>query len=466
MEITALIFHKIDGEVLDSSKLMVSDKYIIIDNMTAKLIEFTKQGDYAHSLADSIEQKDKTYFIKIKKAFFSDGSKISANDVVSSFRRIQKLSSAHVPLDDLIECDQLNPACPSIKALSEDTLSITLNKNAKEFLYYLSLADMGILHKSQYSKDINTDADWKITSGPYRLENGELRLNKQSILARKNSPSVVKLKLPPDSGSTDDFIGNDIGDSGFLKKDSDSALKPPAPYRYATINYNMLCYLVLNHNSKKFKKTETRQSIHRNIAKEFKTPSNNQFFKKANQFFTPDSFASQKTFNPLDILPNSTDLADAKDGFKILATKGTRKYIFENLEEELKKATGLNVVIEFTDTIQDYYKRKELRNFDAYLVPTSMTYHVLTESLNILYRAKVRFADNPNGRILNLIDQYQTQENKPETIIKKITEEMTLESEVIPLYYLSNPYFYNSNKISISNMNTDESLKFWEIDVI
>ena len=94
-----------------------------------------------------------------------------------------------------------------------------------------------------------------------------------------------------------------------------------------------------------------------------------------------------------------------------------------------------------------------------------MSYNVVTESLNLLYRSDVRFADNPNQKIIKLIEEYQQTQGSAPEIIENIVKEMTLESEIIPLFYVSSPKFYNSDRLDISEMNTAESLTFWKLRV-
>lgn len=470
--IKVLLSNRINTEPLDPSNLALSDQYMAMDNLLIKLLELNKGNDYSHLLAEKIEVSNNNtdFEITLAKSKFSDGSLIEANDVVNSFKRVIIKGSSHVPLKDLvIGADNLKSIEDSIEGLkSEGTakVRIKLKKPTKEFFYYLTMADMGILHKSQYTSDKMSNDKFKITSGAYRLEDGKLVRNDDYIEFNNNSPLLVEFVNPPSIGSTKDFNGYDLGTSSFIDKESGASTTLQSPYRYITSTYNMLCYIVLNTNSELFKNINNRQFINRKIIEKLESPTSNPFFKKATQFFLPDSFAFQKKFDHRDSLKDNLQPNEALEkGFRILATKGTKKYTFSSLEKKLQDILGIKVEISFSDEIERYSERKKKRDFDAYLVPTSMSYGVVTESLNILYKAPVRFGNNPSNKIIELIDQYQSNLQKNENVIEEITKEMTRESEIIPLFYVSSPYFYNSDRIDISQMNVNESLKFWKMNV-
>jgi ABC-type transport system substrate-binding protein len=470
--IKVLIHHGIGSETIDPSNLSLSDQYIVADNILIKLLEINKNNDYQPLLAKQIKVSENklNYEFTIKEAKFSDGSRITTNDIVKSLSRVIIKGSSHVPLKEIIsgaeKIKSINDQIDGLKILDESRFLIKLNKPIKELYYYLSMADLGILHSSQYNLDTISNDKWEITSGAYRLIDNKLFRNDRYLDYNEQAPPTIEFINPPETGTPKDYIGYDLGTSSFIAKDSGDTITPPESYKYTNSNYDTLCYLVLNTNSDKFKDLDSRQYINRSIIEKIQTPEGNLFFKKAVQFFLPDSFAFQKKFSPESALSNSLKASQAtKSGFRILATKGTKKYTYKGLKEALSNATGINVELDFVDDISKYRERKVKRDFDAYLVPTSMSYGVVSESLNILYKSPIRFANNPSGKISKLIDEFQSSQEAKEEIIEQITFEMTRESEIIPLFYVSSPYFYNSEKISIENMNTNESLKFWKLNV-
>jgi len=142
------------------------------------------------------------------------------------------------------------------------------------------------------------------------------------------------------------------------------------------------------------------------------------------------------------------------------------KFLMNDFDEKLSAATGLKVNFTPTDKKDEYFERIEKRNFDAYLMVASTSYHVASESLNLLYKSPKRMADNPNGKVLKAIDRYQMYEGSDQENLREIVEQMTLESEIIPLFYQSSPKFYNSKTVDISKINPNESMTFWRMSVL
>ncbi len=471
MRIKALIPFDESASTLDPANLQLADRYILMDNMVAKLVHINSRGDYEWMLANSFEVSDDGKIVKIQlnRAEFSDGSSIKAVDVASSLKRLVILGSAHIPFKDFLfdaeNLQNIDQDFEGITVISEYQLQLKLKRKTKELLYYFSLADSGVIHKSLLKTYPIKVEDWKVVSGAYLPKtNKRLEANPYFRWSDNKAPREVEIIPAPQSGNSSLMNGIDIGTTEFLPKDSSKAL---VPHGYDVINpsYNTLCYLVLNPSSEKFSDIRVRQKIASSIHAKLSIPTNGKFFKKANQFFLPDSFAFQKKFNPTSAIGINEANITLPPEITVLSTVGTRKFTFNELDLALSKAIESNVKLAFEDKAPEFYERKKLKNFDAYLVPTSMTYSVLTEALNILYMAPTQFGTNPNGKIKKLIHRYQEGIGDEESTISSIVNEMSAEAEIIPLFYVSTPDFYNTETIDVSEMNTTESLTFWKIRV-
>ncbi|MBY0518453.1 MAG: hypothetical protein K2P81_16195 [Bacteriovoracaceae bacterium] len=473
--ITALVPISEQVAKVDPSELNSVSQYFIADNIGLKLLHVNQSNDYEKILAESIEfNNDRTeIIITIKDAKFSDGSSITSTDVKNTFKRMMVKGSPHIPLKDFIKKEDhiqnLNTPFNSFEVISEKKLKIHLSRPTKEILYYFTLADSIILHSSQIKEENLTLSDWSITSGPYFLrQNNILEKNKISLVATNEMPDKVKLIPAPEVGDTNVLTTADMGYSFFLKKEIHEEISLPRNYKFSTDSFSTINFLAINTKSDKFKDIKTRQWLNSKIQKRFlKDLPGNPYYKKANQFFLVGSKFYRENFNCENFLSESDRVPDSlKDGLTIMTAVQGKKFAFDGLENELEAALGIKVTINFTDSVEQYQKRKVDRDYDAYFVPTSASYHVASESLNLLYKAKKRFADNPNGKINDLIDSYQKSEGDSVGIVSSIIEEMCKESEVIPLYYLSSPKFYNSSTVDISAMNPNESMTFWRIRVL
>lgn len=471
-EIKALFPLSDSDAPLDPSLLLTADRYVLVDNLSIKLIYINSRNDYEYALAKNIAKSTDglSYMIDIQKAVFSDGKEITSRDVANSLKRLILKGSAHIPIKELIEesdsLTKIEDNISGIQIINPTSLKIKLKRKTKEFLYYLSLADCGILHESLVKKDIIFAKDWITVSGAYTLSGEVLIENPKSLIAHKDMPSKVYLTKTPSKESKAYLEKFDVGYSSFLDKNDPSNVELSEPFRYTIGSYQYLVYLALNTRRPIFSDLSSRQWLHKEILEKIRVPENNPFFKKAPQFFLPDSFSFQKSFKPEDVLPKTIETpAVLKSGFKIESKPTLAPYLYQNLVTQLKEVIPNEIETDFNDPPSNYAKRKELRDFDAYLVGTSMSYNVVTESLNLLYKAKARFADNPSGKILALINEFQITDGSTPLIVEKIVHEMTFESEIIPLFYVSSPKFYNSNRLDISEMNTAESLTFWKIRV-
>lgn len=459
-----------NDSVLDPSQLWLADKYVLMDNLSIKLVHINAKNDYELVLADKIDiSKDGTEVeITLKTAYFSDGTLITATDVVRSFKRLALHGAAHIPLREIVvggdSVKSLEDEIEGLSVISKRKLKIKLKSRVKEIIYYLTLADMGVVHESLTHKKEILQEDWQIVSGAFSFKDGLLVKNSKFLLSNEDMPTSIRFQTPPTKGSQSDLLTYDIGYSAFLDKSDNNNTSLTPPYKYTSASFDTLAYLVLNTRRSIFKDIKRRQKINKLISDRFLPDPRFVFFRKANQFFLPDSFAFQKTFNPSDVLPKDLGNVEVPD-FTILATVGTKKYTPPNLEQSITNALGNKTTVSFSDDISLFKTRKIDRSFDAYLVPTSMSYNVVTETLNLLYRSNVRFGDNPNGRVIKLIDEYQKAEGTAPEIIEMIVKEMTIESEIIPLAYASSPKFYNSDRIDVSEMNSAESLTFWKIRV-
>jgi MarR-like DNA-binding transcriptional regulator SgrR of sgrS sRNA len=91
--------------------------------------------------------------------------------------------STHFPAKKMIKgAEKLNSLAdniPGIRVLAPREIEIHLNQPTKEFIYYLSLADCGVLHPSLAKKDLLFAEDWNVTSGAYTLNHRTLTENKK-----------------------------------------------------------------------------------------------------------------------------------------------------------------------------------------------------------------------------------------------------------------------------------------------
>jgi len=467
----------VDGEFsdLDPSELNSVSKYFILDNIGIKLLHVNHKNDYEMILAREIKvSEDKLRVnIKIKNLNFSDGSPIRAIDVARSINRLIVRGSAHIPFKDFIKKENISTTLDTlsnaISIVGDDEIVLNLSKPTREILYYFTLADSVILHSSQILDRKLNVSDWSIVSGAYIPKQGNvLEKNNRYSYFTENAPDTVELVKMPLLGSFDDLKKADVGYSVFVKKDLASSDLLPVDYKYASDGFSTIVYLVLNSKDKRFSKLENRQWLNCMIRKNFlKDLDTNPYYKKADQFFLEGSIAHQPSIELDNVLRCGASVPDdLKNGITIITAEKAKRFLVNNFQEKLQMSIGIPLKFIATDTPEKYRERQQTRDFEIYLVPTSASYNVASESLNLLYKSPKRMADNPNGKVLKAIDRYQMYEGSDQENLREIVEQMTLESEIIPLFYQSSPKFYNSKTVDISKINPNESMTFWRMSVL
>ncbi len=467
--IKALFPYPSTDNVIDPNSVDMIHRYYLVDNMSAKLVYVNQKNDFEYILADEIiKTNDHSYLIKIKKnAVFSNGDSIKAMDFVNSFKRLILYGSAHIPVRDIIreseKLKSIDDTISGLEVIDEKTFKVNLSRKVKDFLYYLSLADMSVIHSSVVRKKQLSRDDWKVIAGAYFLDGNVLRANKRFINYNKNMPEKIEIFNSPTTGGGKDLVGYDIGTTAFIDKNSDDLQNLPRQITLASDSYTYLVYLHLNPESKVFRDISLRRSIYKKLTNKFKTPDRNKIFKKSKQYFLPEVAGVNLNYDPNKVL---SSLLDEKDipSFKILSTQGTRKYTFTGLDQEISNSLGVQVEIDFIDLAESYYKRIETREFDAYLLPVSMNYSSPLEALNHLHLEKNNMVKLGSLKLKNLI--LELQDKKIETgVLDPILDEMALDATVIPLFYVSSPKFYNQDTVDASLMNVTESMVFWRLRV-
>jgi ABC-type oligopeptide transport system substrate-binding subunit len=474
-KITALT--PIDGEFseLDPSELNSVSKYFVLDNIGAKLLHINERNDYELMLAEEVKlSEDKlTLTIRLRSSKFSDGTPIQALDVARSINRLIVRGCAHIPFKDFIRSEDVSNSVDvvsnALKVIDNKTLTLQLAKPTRELMYYFTLADSVILHSSQILDRKLMVSDWKILSGAFFPEKGSyLKKNSRFGFFADGSPDEIELIKMPLSGNFEDLRKADVGYSIFVKKSLNSNESLPEGYRYSSDGFSTIVYLALNSRDARYSKLENRQWLHCQIRKKFlKDMVVNPYFKKADQFFLEGSVAFQRSIELDKLLPCNSEIPkDLKSGISILTAEKAQRFLMSDFAENLQRALGIPVDFKPIDSPEKYRERQQTKEFEIYLVPTSASYNVASESLNLLYKSPKRMADNPNGKVLKAMDRYQRYEGSDQENLREIIEQMTLESEIIPLFYQSSPKFYNSKTVDISKINPNESMTFWRMRVL
>jgi len=488
--ISILLSPKKMEQTLDPSKIAFTNDYFLLENLTLRLVGLNSKGQYENLLAESITPNaDKTlYRIKIKEAYFSNGDKITIEDVYYTLKRLVVVGSAHSNLKEFIlggkNIKTLDTPLEGLTIISPDTLTISFSRPLKEFIDYLQMADFGILHPSQYKKKEIFASDWtQYSSGPYRL-----KYEKDDVYLVKNEKAFnFNLETPKEVKLVSQYFKNELPKQIIEQKIHTGMIPFPTYFAnkkqidegkgiklFATTT-DKITLIILNKNSPLFKDNQTRRWIQKKIIQTYllKNTPYDQFLQKAYEYFVP----STKGFmNKDEILSHVKKWANIdsnqipeslKKGITILSYETLPQIAPMELFKELETVLGIPVKIKLTVNASNIETTFLKRDYDAFINVMAMDYKLIGESINLLYNSSTPDFLDEDGKMKSLLSIYQStfDEAEEKKILSNIALEMINQAECIPLFYLADPFFYNENFLNVGDANIFESLQVWKMHV-
>lgn len=168
---------------LDPQLAIDSSSIRVIDDLFEGLVSFDQSNETIPGLAKSwsVSSDDKVYTFHLRDGLkFSDGSPITADDIVFSWRRLvdpKTNSDYRYALNDVVNAPQiiagkLSPEMLGIKALDEHTLEVSLISSNNAFLSICAQPALDVLSRANVTTYGNkwTLAVNMVTSGAYKLK--------------------------------------------------------------------------------------------------------------------------------------------------------------------------------------------------------------------------------------------------------------------------------------------------------
>ncbi|MBE6750741.1 MAG: ABC transporter substrate-binding protein [Ruminococcaceae bacterium] len=239
------------------------------------LIELDNKFNAVNVLANSVETQNNKCTVTIGEAKFSDGSFVTADDVVYS---------AKLALESANFASKLYEVT-SVLAADSKTVVFNLSKNDP---YFKNLLDFPIL-KQGSDKITNSDSVVlpPIGCGRYKLneKNDGLVLN-ENYFGKKGNITQIKLINAPDSESVEHYVSVGAADI-YYSSTSDQSIIRMSGNKF-DINLNNLVYIGVNQNFGVLSHTELRQALSSGIDRS--SICQNAFYNNAlpaKGFFSP-----------------------------------------------------------------------------------------------------------------------------------------------------------------------------------
>lgn len=458
---------------MDPARIYFLNEYYILENLTVRLVEMDTKVGYKFMLASSIDQKSDTEFhVKIKATSFSNGEPITLLDVKNSFERAILNKGSHIALGEIVQNLEIK----------NNALVIKLKKHVNDFLYYLTLADLSILHNSQIKKDEILVEDWeKVSSGPYTysVEGDDIYLvqNPSYKLSDLDYPKRVKLLTARGRDTFVDFKKGEVDLGEFNLNSYERHLSEVSQLSDLKMIGNtgdMINFLALNVGHEKFKNAYNRKWIQKKMLLEYSLDSKyKNVARKAFQFFTPQvrGFVEEekiinyvKGWNDIDTSKVPEDL---KNGIKIHTYQRAFEVTLKGAIDSLESTLGIPVKVEATVPSSEFETFIKKKDYEIFLGVTAMDQVIVGESINLYYFSSSPMFQDVNGEIKKLMSKYQHADvSKTLQYLNDIAFQMVSDSECVPVFYVASPFFYNKSKLDISELDEMTYFNLWKIKEI
>lgn len=424
-----------------------------------------------YSIAKSVKIKGKKCTVTLNDVKFSDGSKLTAEDVKYSYNLAKESSTYY------------SSKLYEVKSVSSDSDTVVFNLS-KEDPYFINLLDFPIIKaESEKKEDSDSVLLPPVGSGRFKVSKDRLSLVSNKYYGKSGSIKKIKLINAPDTdavehyasvGSADMFF-SDISDGTILRTDG----------KKESVNLTNLIYIGVNQNYGVLKKKEARQSI--SSALDRAKFCQNAYYNNAvpaTGFFHPDWNETKSVQN---IQITATDKITVENlekiGYNKLDEEGIRVSangtplelsLLVNSENRIKVAAaqliasqlytaGISVKV-VEKKFSQYKKALKKGDFQLFLGEVKLTENMDISSM-ILKNGSVAYglpkekngnkedADNKNKKEEKAKTPAQIVEGfyKGEYNIKDVATVLQTEMPFIPLCYRTGVLFYNEN---IENVNS------------
>ncbi|MCM2351936.1 MAG: ABC transporter substrate-binding protein [Bacteriovoracaceae bacterium] len=459
------------GLVLDPLSTEYTNQFYLLENLTQRLVSLDETGNYKFELAQSITKTNELEFvIKIKNGFFSNGEPITLVDVKKSLDRTISRGSQHVDLKEYV----------SKTEIKNDALYVYLRKYSKNFLYYLSLPDMGILHPDQYSKDVITCDDFiRVASGPFSyFYDGKdyfLLKNQFYSITQTNYPEKVKLIGSwgydiMDMTLKGDLTLGQVGLRKYLAKIDQ--LSEKSKVRIIGTPSDSLTYIIFNEKSSSFKNKEHRRWLRTIIDKNFSVPVKYQDLgRRSKQYFPPESKAFLSEEKVDEVLKQQylkSKPADFPENVNIYTYTSAYDVTLEPLLKQLELIPDINIKIH--DTIDPYKKAEMFKNgeIDIFIQIMSTDVRMPVEAINFEFFSQDAALKDFDGSVRNHFDTYLATKSSDLEIesLQEISKAILRNDQMIPLFHSAIPIAYDSTQVNLEGLSHLFIFNFWKMKTI
>ncbi len=339
---------------LDSIDISNMSGYGSTGNIFESLYRLGKNGSITPGLAKStkVSKDGKTYTFTIRNAKWSDGSKITAQDFVYSWKRTvtpaTKSQYAYlfsgVKNADEIVAGKKSPSTLGVKAQGEHTFIVTLDKPITYFKKLMTYSLFGPISEKAVKKwgsKYATKAQYMLYSGPFKLTgwtgtNNSWQFVKNNQYWDKKAVHLQKINYTVNESTTTTLNLFQEKKLDLTQLASEQVKNMKSSSDYTTYPYSITAFLVYNFQDsnatikKALNNAKIRQAISLSINR--KTLVKNVI---------GDASTVSKTFVPQDLVKDAKTGQDFADESTVKNSTSYNKALAQKLWKQGLKETGI-----------------------------------------------------------------------------------------------------------------------------
>lgn len=339
---------------LDSIDISNMSGYGSTGNIFESLYRLGKNGSITPGLAKStkVSKDGKTYTFTIRNAKWSDGSKITAQDFVYSWKRTvtpaTKSQYAYlfsgVKNADEIVAGKKSPSTLGVKAQGEHTFIVTLDKPITYFKKLMTYPLFGPISEKAVKKWGNkyaTKAQYMLYSGPFKLTgwtgtNNSWQFVKNNQYWDKKAVHLQKINYTVNESTTTTLNLFQEKKLDLTQLASEQVKNMKSSSDYTTYPYSITAFLVYNFQDsnatikKALNNAKIRQAISLSINR-----------KALVKNVIGDASTVSKTFVPQDLVKDAKTGKDFTDESTVKNSTSYNKTLAQKLWKQGLKETGI-----------------------------------------------------------------------------------------------------------------------------
>ena len=456
-----IIYSELVPETLDQHDSVTVATAIYVRNLYANLYRLDTDGNVVPELAENYSVNDDytEYTITLKKGIqFSDGSPITADDVVYTYRR--GMNSEVTYYEEL----------KNVEAKDDQTVVITLNQPNNEFLNDLTVEYMCVMSKDAIENGMDVAGHPDITSGAYTVEQwdkGESILLKANPYYFDGEPAIktakIIFKLPAETAyqamknkEVDYLTSVSVDQVPYLQADDDVDL-----IAYDNFAWN---FMMLNEEDPRFADQNVRSAIY--YALDLNYIIDTALDGRGTPAPIPVNGLIEGYMEGCDDV--EFDLNKAKEYMAASAyPEGFDMTIEVNNDEREKVAEaigtllseiGIHVTVE-KEEINQLLSNASKHTYEASITSYSMSSGTVAHAAPLFRPGdSLNFAATTDGEIVELLEKASSVEpEKKKEILSKVYQLMEEKNIYIGLYW---PTVYDAKNVELKQKEMVTSEKF------